>query len=96
MDFTTETSKETEWDNIACVHRNTTVVTTWSFKKQKMGELKLRHQRFKEQKELRESLATCLNLSICGNFVFIGYDSGHVDKFNIQSGMYTSPHNARA
>jgi len=88
VDFTTETSKETEWDNIACVHRDTLVATTWSFKQQKMGELKLRHQRFKEQQDLRESLATCLNLSICGNFVFVGYDSGHVDKFNIQSGIF--------
>ena len=47
VDFTTETSKETEWDNIACVHRDTLVATTWSFKQQKMGELKLRHPRFK-------------------------------------------------
>ena len=45
VDFTTETSKEEEWDNIACVHRDTTVVTSWSFKKQKMGDLKLRHTR---------------------------------------------------
>ena len=88
VDFTTETSKEKEWDNIACVHRDTTVVTTWSFKKQKMGDLKLRHPRFKENPKWRDALATCLNLSMCGNFVFIGYDSGHVDKFNIQSGIH--------
>ena len=31
VDFTTETSKEQEWDNIACVHRQTQTVTTWSF-----------------------------------------------------------------
>ena len=86
--FTSETSKENEWDNIACVHEDTCVVTTWSFQKQRMGELKLRHQRFKEDKKLRESKATCLNLSICGNFVMIGYDSGHLDKFNIQSGIF--------
>ena len=53
-----------------------------------MGELKLRHPRFKEMKQWRDSLATCLDLSICGNFVLIGYDSGHVDKFNIQSGIF--------
>lgn len=23
---------------------------------------------------------------MCGNFVLIGYDSGYVDKYNIQSG----------
>jgi hypothetical protein len=27
-------------------------------------------------------------LSPCGNFAVIGYDSGHADKFNIQSGKY--------
>lgn len=88
VDFTTEISKETEWDNIACVHQATLVSTTWSFKKQKMGELKLRHPRFKENKELRGSSATCCTLTMCGNFVLIGYDSGHVDKFNIQSGIH--------
>ena len=88
LDFTSEISKETEWDNIACIHDDTLVATTWSFKKQKMGELKLRHPRFKENKALRGALATCLNLTVCGNFVLIGYDSGHVDKFNIQSGIY--------
>ena len=88
IDFTIETAKETEWDNIACLHRDTSVSTTWSFKKQKMGDLKIRHLRFKEQKIFRENVATCLNLSMCGNFVFIGYDSGHVDKFNVQSGLF--------
>ena len=44
--------------------------------------------RFKENPQWRETLATCLNLSMCGNFVFIGYNSGHVDKFNIQSGIH--------
>ncbi len=32
--------------------------------------------------------ATTVCLSFCGNFVFIGYDSGHVDKFNVQSGIH--------
>jgi U3 small nucleolar RNA-associated protein 21 len=44
-DFTAETTREKEWDNIACVHRHTTVATTWSFGHQKMGNLKLIHQR---------------------------------------------------
>ncbi len=44
--------------------------------------------RFKDVSELRKSLATCLCLSMCGNFVLIGYDSGYVDKYNIQSGIH--------
>lgn len=88
IDFTSETTREQEWDNIGCVHRNTTTVTTWSYGKQKMGMLKLRHQRFKDCPELRQSLSTCICLSMCGNFVIIGYDSGYVDKYNIQSGIH--------
>ena len=26
-------------------------------------------------------------MTACGNFVVIGYDTGHLDRFNIQSGL---------
>ena len=53
-----------------------------------MGELKLRHERFKTDETLRDARASCLCLTVCGNFVLIGYTSGHVDKYNIQSGIH--------
>ena len=87
-DFTTETTRDRDWDNIACVHRDTTAATTWSFGNQKMGELKLRHERFKTDATLRDARASCLCLTVCGNFVLVGYTSGHVDKYNIQSGIH--------
>jgi U3 small nucleolar RNA-associated protein 21 len=88
IDFTTETTRDRDWDNVACVHRDTTTVTTWSFGDQKMGDLKLRHERFKTDQTLRAAKSTCLCLTFCGNFVLVGYDSGHVDKYNIQSGIH--------
>jgi len=88
VDFTTETTREQEWDNVACVHDQTQVVSTWSFNSQKMGDTLLRHPRFKEDQKLRQAIATCLCLTACGNFVLIGYSTGHVDKFNIQSGLH--------
>ena len=88
-DFTTDTSKDREWDNIACIHRDLALTTTWSFGHSKMGELKLLHERFKLDVELKErTAASCLTLTACGNFVVIGYTSGHLDKFNIQSGIH--------
>ncbi|MCL4119134.1 UNVERIFIED_CONTAM: hypothetical protein GTU68_064212 [Idotea baltica] len=84
--FTSETTQEKPWDNIACIHRGKAVVTTWSFENQRMGDHKLIHNRFK--KNFRNALATCLELSVCGNFIIIGYDTGHLDKYNIQSGIY--------
>ena len=38
----------------------------------------------------------CVDVSSCGNFCVIGYSSGHVDVFNMQSGIhrgsYVNPH----
>jgi len=87
-EFTTETTRDREWDNIACVHRGVNIATTWSYGNCKMGELQLLHERFKKEPELKDAKATCLCLSSCGNFVVIGYSSGHVDRFNIQSGIH--------
>lgn len=42
-----ESTREKDWDNIAAVHRNTKVVTTWSYDKCRMGAHKLAHDRFK-------------------------------------------------
>ena len=102
VDFTTDTIREKDWDNIACIHRNTGLTTTWSFGSQKMGSTKsrsldnrkgsgggyLRHPRFKEMANLRRTIATAVCMTSCGNFVFIGYSSGHIDKYNIQSGIH--------
>ena len=89
LEFTADTSRDAEWDNIACVHRGLAVTTTWSYGHGKMGELQLLHPRFKEDVELKKSAAaSCLTLTSCGNFVLIGYTSGHVDRFNIQSGLH--------
>merc|ERR1719383_994256 len=77
-----------EWDNIACIHRGLNLTTTWSWGSQKMGDLKLSHDRFKNESSLKSARATCLTLTACGNFVIIGYSSGHDDRFNIQSGIH--------
>lgn len=59
------------------------VVTTWTYDKLKMGELKLLPERFhNKNRDLDlEVLATCVCITHCGNFVVIGYSTGHVDRF---------------
>lgn len=58
------------------------MVTTWSYNKVKMGEHKLIPERFqKKNRSLDvEVSATTLCLSHCGNFVIIGYSTGHIDR----------------
>jgi len=50
--------------------------------------LKLYHERFSTDPNLLNSFASSICISNCGNFVLIGYSSGHVDVFNMQSGKY--------
>ncbi|ERL92025.1 WD repeat-containing protein 36 isoform X1 [Dendroctonus ponderosae] len=88
--FTSETTREKEWDNIAALHLGLPMVTSWSYDKKKMGDLKLLPERFhkKNLKNMWDVEATCLCLTQCGNFVIVGYNTGHVDRFNIQSGIW--------
>lgn len=85
-EFTTELTREKEWDNIAAIHTGLHMVTSWSFDKCKMGELKLLPPREPGTTEYLE--ATCITLTSCGNFVVIGYSNGQVERFNIQSGVH--------
>ncbi|TGZ53856.1 WD repeat-containing protein 36 [Temnothorax longispinosus] len=80
-----EVTREKEWCNIAATHSGLGMVTTWSSHLQKMGDLKLLPERFKNN---YNASATSLCLTRCGNFVVIGYSTGHVDRFNIQSGIH--------
>lgn len=84
-EFTSETTREKEWDSIAACHRGVKRVTTWSYDRCCMGKHQLLHDRFKGVQGVS---ALCVSLSACGNFVTIGYSSGHVDRFNIQSGIH--------
>lgn len=89
VQFTSETTCE-EWDNIACIHLGIPVVTTWSFNKRKMGELKLIPNKLngEPRKMAGKFTATSICLTHCGNFVVIGYSTGNVERFNIQSGIW--------
>ena len=44
--------------------------------------------RFKDNKQYINACATCCDVSSCGNFAVIGYSTGHVDTFNMQSGLH--------
>lgn len=85
VDLSAEVTREKEWCNVAATHYDMAMVSTWSTHLQKMGEQKLLPKRFQGDRSVR---ATSLYVTKCGNFVVIGYSTGHVDKFNIQSGIH--------
>ncbi|XP_076239663.1 WD repeat-containing protein 36 [Calliopsis andreniformis] len=80
-----ETTREKEWVNIVATHSGLGKVTTWSFNQAKMGELMLLPEKFKRNYNV---VATSVCLTKCGNFVVIGYNTGHVERFNVQSGIH--------
>ncbi|KAJ8984723.1 hypothetical protein NQ317_004987 [Molorchus minor] len=90
IQFTSETTREKEWDNIAAIHQGLAIVTTWSYDRVKMGDLKLLPECFRKKNKDPglDVTATCLCLTHCGNFVVIGYSTGHVHRFNMQSGLW--------
>lgn len=95
--FTSETTRDKHWDSIVAIHSGLVVGTTWSFDKRKMGELKLLPEKFKEKnrKDFR-SVASSLNMSHCGNFVLIGYLSGDIERFNVESGIHRATYGSPA
>lgn len=71
--FASEMTRDKEWDSIAAVHSGLVMVTTWSFDKCRMGDLKIVPEKFQNKNRTDfTSEAICLCLTHCGNFVVIG------------------------
>lgn len=92
VDFFSTTSRQREWDNVIAFHRRTAVATTWNSYKSRMGTHKLLHERFKSRlggiKDKISVHVTAVTMTYCGNFCLIGYNTGDIDMFNMQSGLY--------
>ncbi|PIC32318.1 hypothetical protein B9Z55_012692 [Caenorhabditis nigoni] len=80
--------REAAWNNVFCRQVNDTKITTWQTRNNTHGAFHLEHDRFKKKVDFIDASATALAVSSCGNFVFIGYSTGHIDQFNAQSGRH--------
>ncbi|XP_054747094.1 WD repeat-containing protein 36 [Anastrepha obliqua] len=97
IEFTSETTREREWDNIAAIHAGIIQTTTWSFYKNRMGEHRLVPSKFQNKNRIDyKTITTCVTLTHCCNFVIIGYSSGDVERFNIQSGLHRASYGSPA
>lgn len=89
VEFTSDTTREKEWDNIAAIHTGIIQTTTWTFDKNRMGQHRLVPQQFENKNRTNfRNETTCIVLTHCGNFALIGYSSGDIERFNIQSGIH--------
>ena len=113
VEVCSESMRQQDWDSVVCCHSNLPFATTWNLEKNTMGSHRLgktddRSVSNVGTKDLRDFksaivatklpvVSTC-SMTPCGNYALIGYDSGFVDVFNIQSGIYrgTFTENAKA
>jgi len=89
VEFASEEGKQSDWDSIVCIHQGLRMATTWDYIKCTMGKFKIDNERFTGNEKLFANVvATCCTVTSCGNYCVIGYSSGHVDLFNMQSGLH--------
>lgn len=81
-------TREAAWDNVLARHEDEVIVTTWTTRKQSLGTHSLVHDRFKTDPALKSTVATAIAISPCGNTAYIGYSTGHIDVFNVQSARH--------
>uniref|UniRef100_A0AAR2KC63 Small-subunit processome Utp21 domain-containing protein n=1 Tax=Pygocentrus nattereri TaxID=42514 RepID=A0AAR2KC63_PYGNA len=85
--FALESARQSDWDSIVACHQGFLVTTTWNYQKGSMGAYKLEPERFNKNRALTVH-ATAVDISSCGNFAVIALSSGHIDVYNMQSGLH--------
>lgn len=74
--FATQRSKD--WDDVLTSHSDSPDSYTWHVQDKKLGKHKL---------VMDDSVAKSVNVSVCGNYGFVGTDKGKINQFNMQSGI---------
>ena len=46
VDFSSEETKQSDWDSIVCIHQGLRLATTWDYIKSSMGKFKIENERF--------------------------------------------------
>lgn len=82
IDFCFNIAKQREWDNVVSCHRGSNVAVTWNRQNFVIGKYRL------QSHAPNQSNITSVSISACGNYALLGAQSGHIDKFNIQSGIH--------
>uniref|UniRef100_A0A0N5B6G2 Utp21 domain-containing protein n=1 Tax=Strongyloides papillosus TaxID=174720 RepID=A0A0N5B6G2_STREA len=81
-------ARESVWDNIICRHLESPFVSCWNTMKDTQGKRLLFQDTFFNNPVYAGIVATSVCISNCGNLAFVGYSTGHVNCYNIQSGNY--------
>ncbi|XP_072228107.1 WD repeat-containing protein 36 [Leuresthes tenuis] len=81
--FSSAVTRQSDWDGIVACHRGRLATTTWNYQRCTMGAYHLQPPGAR-----RDAMATAVDITSCGNFTVIGSSCGHVDVYNLQSGLH--------
>uniref|UniRef100_A0A671VVY0 WD repeat domain 36 n=1 Tax=Sparus aurata TaxID=8175 RepID=A0A671VVY0_SPAAU len=81
--FSSAAARQSDWDGIVACHRGRLAATTWNYQRCTMGAHHLQPPVTR-----RDSIATAVAITSCGNFAVIGSSCGRVDVYNLQSGLH--------
>lgn len=73
-------TRRRDWDNLVTCHQDQSYALTWRLENMSLGKHKLSSK--------DGSIVTQVLQSPCGHYTLLGCQSGAVDVFNIQSGIY--------
>jgi U3 small nucleolar RNA-associated protein 21 len=79
-DFDFNEFRERDWSNILAVQNGSLNPLLVSYENGAVSEILTSIK--------SDSICTCVNISICGNFGFAGFENGNIEKFNMQSGLH--------
>ncbi|KCV68996.1 hypothetical protein H696_04416 [Fonticula alba] len=82
LQFSWSDVRERDWHNIATCHVNHPTVYLWWTEKRALSDVKIL------SKDGSNAKSVCI--SFCGNYLAVGYESGRIDTFNVQSGYHRS------
>ncbi|KAI6176244.1 hypothetical protein M3Y97_00777500 [Aphelenchoides bicaudatus] len=88
IDMKLEKMREHVWDNVACVHKDSPIVSTWSSRRYTKGTHLFCHDRFTKDGRYLSASVTAVEITNSGDLCFVGYSSGHIDAYNMQSGKF--------
>lgn len=82
-DFVIEDTRRYEWDSIVSCHVGHKAAHTWSLQNKAIGKHTLVSVHSSEG-----ATPSCACITTCGNFAVIGMTTGHIEMFNMQSGLH--------
>jgi U3 small nucleolar RNA-associated protein 21 len=81
--------RERNWDNVVTAHVGRAEAHLWSYVNRRLGKHSLACTDPKHAAGTSGSnVITCVAMSPCGSFAFLGSNKGWLDKYNVQSGQH--------